>query len=87
MELEKSGWDGYVRNMTCYSFTTDAFLGRHLYAKMKEALEMSRKQRAAHSALTATFPPDTIQEWTNMIIQWQEDPDKPNPFEEKDISK
>lgn len=54
---------------------------------MKEALEMSRKQRAAHSALTATFPPDTIQEWTNMVTQWQEDPEKPNPFEEKDISK
>lgn len=76
MELKKSSWYRYVHDTMCYPFITDTFLGRHRYAKMKEALEMSWKQCAAHSALTATFPPpDTIQEWTNMIIQWQEDPE------------
>lgn len=54
---------------------------------MKEALEQARKQRAAHNAMTATFDSDTIQQWTDMVYQWQQDPEKPNPFEETDISK
>lgn len=53
---------------------------------MKEAQEMSRKQRAAHNALTATFDTDVVQEWTDMVLQWQQHPDKPDPFEEVDIS-
>lgn len=53
---------------------------------MKEALMHSRKQRAAHNAMSATFDTDTIQQWTEMVFQWQQDLDKPNPFEEADVS-
>jgi hypothetical protein len=50
--------------------------------KLKEAIPMSKKHRALLSALSATFPAETVAEWTNMVDKWQEDTSQPNPFEE-----
>jgi hypothetical protein len=43
---------------------------------------MSKKHRALLNALSATFPVETIVEWTKMVDDWQEDTSQPNPFEE-----
>jgi hypothetical protein len=56
--------------------------GRHLRSKLSEAVPASRKHRALLNALSATFPPQTVSEWTKMVEDWQEDVTAPNPFEE-----
>lgn len=63
--------------------------GRHLYSKFSEAIECSRKHRAAFNALTLTFSPERIQEWTDMINRWQEDPEHKteNPYEDVEVGK
>ena len=43
---------------------------------------MSKKHRALLNALSATFPTETIDEWTKMVNDWQEDTSQANPFEE-----
>jgi hypothetical protein len=58
------------------------FEGRHLYSKMKEALVMGKKHRAAFNTLTATFPDDIVVEWKAMLAEWLDDTNQPNPFEE-----
>ena len=67
----------------CMSFA-DAIisLGRHLHTKLKEAIPMSKKHSALFNALSATFPAETIVEWTQMVDDWQDDTSRPNPFEE-----
>ena len=57
-------------------------LGRHLHTKLKEAIPMSKKHSALFNALSATFPAETIVEWTQMVDGWQDDTSQPNPFEE-----
>lgn len=58
------------------------FLDRHLETKLKEAMPMSKRHRALLNALLATFPVETVTEWTCMVEDWQEDTSQPNPFEE-----
>lgn len=58
------------------------FIGRHLRSKLREALLVSKKHRALLNALSATFYPQTVAEWTQMVEDWQEDASAPNPFEE-----
>jgi hypothetical protein len=58
------------------------FVGRHLRSKLREALPASKKHRALLNALSATFPPQTVAEWTQMVEDWQDDASAPNPFEE-----
>jgi hypothetical protein len=84
MELAESCFNGCV----CFSYhqhcfaNTIIFLGHHLEMKLKEAIPMSKKHQALLSALSATFPAETVAEWTNMVDTWQEDMSQPNPFEE-----
>jgi hypothetical protein len=59
--------------------------GRHLRSKLTEAIPMTRKHCALLNALSATFPATTVAEWTQMVEDWQEDPSKPDPFEEVTI--
>ena len=56
--------------------------GRHLRSKLEEAIPMSKKHRALFNALSSTFPKETVDEWTAMVEDWQEDTSKPSPFEE-----
>ena len=62
-------------------------LGRHLEFKLKEALVMSSRHRAAFKALSTTFPAETVKEWTEMLERWLVDPSEPDPFEEVTIGK
>jgi hypothetical protein len=58
------------------------FTGCHLHSKLKEAIPMTKKHCALLNALSATFSASTVAEWTQMVEDWQEDPLKPDPFEE-----
>jgi hypothetical protein len=61
------------------------FLGRHLRSKLKEAIPASKRHRALLNALSATFPVPTVNEWTEMVNDWQEDTSRANPFEESTL--
>jgi hypothetical protein len=63
-------------------FSRVLFIGRHLRSKLREAIPASKKHRALLNALSATFHPQTVAEWTQMVEDWQEDASAPNPFEE-----
>ena len=69
--------------MVSMSFTdTIISLGRHFQTKLKEAIPMSKKHSVLLNVLSATFPAETIIEWTWMVDDWQDDTLRPNPFEE-----
>lgn len=46
---------------------------------------MSKKHRTALNALSATFPASTVNEWTKMVEDWEENTNCPNPFEETEL--
>ncbi len=49
---------------------------------------MYAKQKAAHEALSATFPAETIAKWDAEVQAWQENPAQaPDPYEEQRTSK
>lgn len=41
---------------------------------------MASKQRKAAGEFTATFPPETIQQWKRMVKEWEADSSRPNPY-------
>jgi hypothetical protein len=83
VELEEGCCHGFVNSVILIpSSSRVLFPGRHLRSKLKEALPASKKHRALLNALSATFSPETIAEWTKMVEDWQEDTSAPNPFEE-----
>jgi hypothetical protein len=56
--------------------------GWHLCSKLEEAIPASKKHHALFNAPSITFPKETVDEWTTMVEDCQEDTLKPNPFEE-----
>ena len=56
--------------------------GRHIYHKLREALEYSEKHHAVFTMFSSTFPDEIVAEWSNMVALWQNDKDAPDPFDE-----
>jgi hypothetical protein len=50
--------------------------------RFEEAFKMSAKQRTTFDQLSATFSPDAVQKWEEMVATWNADPKKPNPYTE-----
>ena len=48
---------------------------------------MSVKQREIYRDHTANFPAETINEWEAMVLAWEADPTRPDPYEEPQSSK
>jgi hypothetical protein len=61
--------------------------GSNLLKKMKEASKMRAKHIQNHALFTSTFQEETIMEWTLEIEAWNRDNRKPNPYEDKPLSK
>lgn len=53
-----------------------------LATKFRDAAEMRPQQEESFANLSLTFTPDKIIQWTRMIMAWESDPTKPNPYEE-----
>lgn len=45
-----------------------------------KAAETALRQRKVADDFTATFPLRTIQQWREMVREWQENPLRPNPY-------
>jgi hypothetical protein len=49
---------------------------------VKEAVPMRTKHQAIFVKFSATFKPETVSVWEEMVKAWELDPTQPNPFEE-----
>jgi|HubBroStandDraft_1064217.scaffolds.fasta_scaffold02537_6 hypothetical protein len=43
---------------------------------------MAKKHAALHEELSATFPPEVVQKWEDMVTAWSANPKAPNPYTE-----
>jgi len=59
-------------------------IGSLLETNLIKAMDMASKQRKAADDFTATFPPDTVQQWKRMVREWEADSSRPNPYISKD---
>jgi hypothetical protein len=51
---------------------------------LTKAKEMASIQRKAANDFAATFPEDTIQQWKQMVQEWEANPSRPNPYVSND---
>ena len=45
-----------------------------------KAVEMASSQRKVADDFTSTFPRETVQQWKQMVKEWQANPSRPNPY-------
>ncbi|KAF9494569.1 hypothetical protein BDN71DRAFT_1431646 [Pleurotus eryngii] len=55
-----------------------------LHARFQKAVSMSARHTALHDEYTTEFNEEDITVWKQMIVDWESDRTKPNPFEETD---
>ncbi|KAF9487229.1 hypothetical protein BDN71DRAFT_1352054, partial [Pleurotus eryngii] len=55
-------------------------LGMSLHARFQKAVSMSARHTALHDEYSAEFTEENIAAWKQMIIDWESDRTKPNPF-------
>ncbi|KIM81092.1 hypothetical protein PILCRDRAFT_9123 [Piloderma croceum F 1598] len=51
-------------------------------AQLNRAVEMHAKHCKAFNDFNNTFPPAAVEKWNQMVIDWDKDTTKPNPYEE-----
>ena len=64
-----------------------SFSGLSLAKRLKTAREMSDKHKNILTQFSERFQPETIERWTQMITDWDNDISQPNPYEESVASK
>ena len=62
--------------------TTFFNAGTKFLAQLNRAIEMHAKHRKAFDDFNNTFPPTAVEKWNQMVIDWDKDAAKPNPYEE-----
>jgi hypothetical protein len=65
-----------------FSTDTARALGSLFLKRFQDACKMSVLQSDIFDQLSATFPPQTIQKWENMLLRWKSYPNAPNPYKE-----
>jgi Kyakuja-Dileera-Zisupton transposase len=58
-------------------------LGSSFLKRLKEAYAMREKHRLIFQQFSSTFPPQTVQQWEKVIVEWENDKTKPNPYKER----
>ena len=58
--------------------------GSLLATNLTKAAEMALKQRQAANEFSGTFPHETVQSWTKMVKDWENDHSRPNPYISKE---
>src|SRR6202042_887220 len=56
--------------------------GIKFLAQLNSAIEMHVNHHKAFDGFNNTFPPTTVERWNQMVIDWDKDATKPNPYEE-----
>ncbi len=57
-------------------------LGQLFFKCFKDAVQMKKKHQEAFELFSSSFSPPTINKWSRMVQEWQDDHTKPNPYEE-----
>lgn len=57
-------------------------LGTLLLKRFKDAFDMSAKHTAVFNKLSATFSPETVKKWEEMVTAWNANHKAPNPYRE-----
>ena len=52
------------------------------FFRLKKAIAMQKKQRKVFVKFNATFPSDVVRKWEKMVVEWDADRKKKNPYEE-----
>ncbi|KAF9501090.1 hypothetical protein BDN71DRAFT_1555892 [Pleurotus eryngii] len=60
----------------------DLEIGNSLHARFQKVVSMSARHTALHDEYTTEFNEEDITIWKQMIVDWESDRTKPNPFEE-----
>lgn len=58
-----------------------------LHRQLREALKAYSTQAALLEKFTLTFAPSLVANWMEMIVAWNEDFERPCPYEEEHSSK
>ena len=61
--------------------------GYSLLSQLEKAVEMYKKHQAAFEQFNATFEPEVLVKWEQMVMAWDADITQPNPYEEPAIGK
>ena len=56
--------------------------GASLLSQLRKAVEMYDKHKKAFEDFNATFEPDVVARWEQMVAAWDADITQPNPYEE-----
>jgi hypothetical protein len=66
--------------------STDVFLlGRALHDQLVKAIKMRAKHQALFAKTTARFAPHIVEKWEQMVLAWEADSSKPNPFDDSTV--
>jgi len=84
------GWNfrkivGFRMSLLLMSFSYAYSLGISgtLFLKrFEEAFNMGAKHTDVFNKLSATFSPETVKKWDDMVTAWNENPKAPNPYRE-----
>ena len=59
------------------------FLGFSFLKCFKEAYAMRKRHRLIFQQFSSTFPLQKVQQWEMMILEWENNKMKPNPYKER----
>ena len=62
-------------------------LGSTLVAQLRMAILMHAKHQALHEAFTGRYHPDVVAKWEKMVVDWENDSNKENPYKEHVMGK
>jgi hypothetical protein len=66
-------------------YLTVVFIGPSLLSLFKKAIKMRAKHQAYFDRHSLKFTPAVIEKWEKMVMDWDEDHAKVNPYAEPEI--
>jgi hypothetical protein len=86
MELEENNWVWDVYVLYVRRLSTDVFLlGWALHDQLVKAITMRTKHQAIFAKTTARFALYIVEKWERMVLAWEADSLKPNPFNDSTV--
>ena len=77
-----------MREMASFLSLKTHYLIGTLFSKcFQEVVLMSAKHMEIFEKFSATFPPETVRRWVQMVERWENDPKAPNLYNETEQSK
>jgi hypothetical protein len=75
-----------ILGLVCFIYNVSS-QGTGLVAQFKKAIHMRAEHEAVFIKFSARFSPQVLSKWEQMVLDWDEDNTKPNPYEESRVRK